>query len=400
MPNSAGTISSPQRTAPRLSKHIVGLDALRMIAAFIVMAGHLTYVMWLGRPEHPAIASRARPFVWYGWIGVEIFFVLSGFVIAYSAYGLTTAASGAPAHAVFLQHRLKRLLPGAFLCGTFTALLILATSPISLMTVLTRWVKTMLLLPQAPWPILHIPLVDPSYWTLSLEATFYALVYLLLRLRRIDKLPTVMATLGAVSSLHWIAFFLLHRHTPGPHPWLYPESLHALAQMTLVTNGCYFALGVFLWLCLFRGLTWQRIAIIGLCIVGGILQIIQRWNVFAGIPSTLAVFLWLLSIGLIIACTVFNQRVQLTLGHHGAIVLRRIGLMTYPLYLVHYELGKRIILAIRSTVGDWSAAGIAMASALLVAYVISKYVERPLQDLLWKFMNRRSNSKIPVQTAA
>ena len=386
--------------APRLSKRIVGLDALRMIAACIVVVGHLTYVIWLEQPHPPPTSLLTRPFIWFGWVGVEIFFVLSGFVIASAAYGFALSDARTAAHTIFLHHRLKRLVPAAFICSTFTAIILLLTGAMPKYRVALSWVRTMSLLPQGPWPILHIPLIDISYWTLTLEAIFYSLVYLLLRLRRIDKLPTVMAILGGLSSIHWIVFFLLHRHDGGPRPWLYPSPLRALAQMTLMVNGCYFAIGVFLWLCLFQGVTWKRIAILALCIAGGVLQIVQRWNVFYGIPATFRVMLWFLALVVIVACSIFNRRVQLALGHRGAAILRRIGLMTYPLYLIHFEFSKRLILAIRGSVGDWSAAALAMASSLILAYLVSKFLEPPTQRILWNFMTRGSHTGVATSLAS
>ena len=389
--------------APGLSKHIVGLDALRMIAACIVMFGHLTYVMWLDKSPIPAIASATEPFVWFGWVGVEIFFVLSGFVIAYSAYSLTSSKTGTPSHTIFLHHRLKRLFPAAFICSVFTAIVLLFTDPMPKYRVALIWVRTMTFLPQGPWPILHIPLVDQSYWTLTLEAVFYAIVYLLLRLKRIDLLPTFMGTLGAISSLHWILFFIGHRHRVGDAHWSYPDYLHALTNMTLLADGCYFTIGVYLWLCLFRGATWQRIGVLALCIVGGILQIIHRWNAYSitslRIPSTLAVILWVLSVVLIVLCTLSNQKIQLVLGRHGSRTLRRVGLMTYPLYLVHQEFGKQLIYATRGRIGDWFAAALAIGCSLVIAYIVSKFLEPPAQRILFHFMTRKSEPHGQVASA-
>jgi len=403
MPSQSSSLPTSKAEAPRLSKHIVGLDALRMIAACIVMAGHLTYVMWLDQPPLPAIALATEPFVWFGWVGVEIFFVLSGFVIAYSAYGLASSTASTPPHTIFLHHRLKRLVPAAFICSIFTAIVLLIADPMPKYRVALDWVRTMTFLPQGPWPILHIPLVDQSYWTLTLEAVFYAIVYFLLRFKRIDKLPAVMAALGAISSVHWILFFVAHRHAVGIARWDYPVGLHALANMTLLADGCYFTIGVFLWLCLFRGVTWQRIALLALCIAGGVLQIIHRWYAYSAtsirIPVTLAVALWLLSLVLIVAFTLANKPVQLALGRHGSLILRRVGLMTYPLYLVHQEFGKQLINAIRGRVGDWSAAGIAIVCSLLIAYIVSKFLEPPAQRILLHIMTRKSRPEIPSQVA-
>ncbi|WP_246707247.1 acyltransferase family protein [Mesorhizobium sp. NZP2077] len=69
-----------------------GVDILRFLAAVLVMVYHYGFWVWAypdgisaqatgGVPPQPDIGA----WVGSGWVGVEIFFVISGFVIAFSA---------------------------------------------------------------------------------------------------------------------------------------------------------------------------------------------------------------------------------------------------------------------------------------------------------------------------
>jgi peptidoglycan/LPS O-acetylase OafA/YrhL len=367
-----------------------------MAAAMMVLSGHLTYVLWLGKPTPPITAHIMEPFVWFGWVGVEIFFVISGFVIAYSAVGIVSNPATAPrAHTVFFQHRLKRLFPAALICASFTATLNYFDGSQTLLRAVASWFRTLLFLPTAPLPILRLPFVDFSYWTLTIEVIFYALIYLLLRFKRINLLAPVMGGVGVASTLFWIAYFATLNRSSGIIHWHLESPLSVIAQITLLINGCYFALGVFLWKCLFQSFTWKRIIMLCICILGGALQIIQRWNYYtpqvaSRIPATLAVVVWIVAVALIILFTRANVSLQHLLGHRGVSIARRLGLMTYPLYLLHQQFGVFLVLHTRTAVGDWIAIILATASALGLAYIVSVYLEPPAQRLLWRFVQARS----------
>ena len=64
--------------------------------------------MFVGYPQFPAAAV----FTWFGWVGVEVFFVISGFVIANSA------SKTSPIE--FLISRALRLYPAVWVCSTAT----------------------------------------------------------------------------------------------------------------------------------------------------------------------------------------------------------------------------------------------------------------------------------------
>jgi peptidoglycan/LPS O-acetylase OafA/YrhL len=185
------------------SRRLPALDGLRGLAILSVLAWH--YVAAL-TPWDPAWARATRAALAYSWTGVDLFFVLSGFLVG----GIVLDQRRAPNFvAVFYARRALRILPLYWLVlAAFTASGALLAdrlaeparewlhgNPHSLSTYLTfgQNVATGLFSPQ---------LAEPGWvnvtWSLAVEEHFYLVVPLAMWLLPARALP--WALLAAVAS--------------------------------------------------------------------------------------------------------------------------------------------------------------------------------------------------------
>ena len=106
--------------AARPRDALVAIDLLRFGAASMVMLchyfGNWALVTRLGVGAGGPSGLPTNDWLASGWVGVEIFFVISGYVIALSA----TNSSAVD----FARRRLLRLWPGALVCASITALVL------------------------------------------------------------------------------------------------------------------------------------------------------------------------------------------------------------------------------------------------------------------------------------
>ena len=87
------------------------IDGLRAVAVLAVIASHL--------PEK---------FLSSGFLGVDVFFAISGFVVTASLMGQKRTQLG-QLYVGFLARRIKRLMPALILCVAVTGFVVLATDP-------------------------------------------------------------------------------------------------------------------------------------------------------------------------------------------------------------------------------------------------------------------------------
>jgi peptidoglycan/LPS O-acetylase OafA/YrhL len=189
----------------RLS-YVAGLDGVRAFAVVAVIAYHAGVTHITG-----------------GFLGVDVFFCLSGFLITSLLLG-EARHTGTIRLGLFWARRARRLLPALSLVLCFVGLLAWLAAPEGTYPGL-RLDSLSTLLYVANW---HFILEGSSYfkaalapsplthtWSLAIEEQFYVvwplLVLALVKLRRAPVMLLVVSVLGALASTAWMA----HRFLPG-----------------------------------------------------------------------------------------------------------------------------------------------------------------------------------------
>jgi peptidoglycan/LPS O-acetylase OafA/YrhL len=194
-------------TSDGTGNNYLGVQALRAVAAALVVLHH-SIMMWLAWIVHRPTAPHWRN----GASGVDIFFTISGFVMAISAPGLAGKANKA---GLFLSRRFTRIVP--LYWGATTAKI----------AILKLWPSAALNPVGTPWRILASYLFIPANngkgemypvldvgWTLSYEVFFYLLfsAALALDLYPLAFLAPCLTAVGLVAMLRpatWPDFTIL-----------------------------------------------------------------------------------------------------------------------------------------------------------------------------------------------
>jgi peptidoglycan/LPS O-acetylase OafA/YrhL len=326
------------------------LDGLRFVAAMAVVAYHYTAVnhVWHRHVERIFAHQPAL----YGWLGVYLFFLISGFVICMSSWDRGVGS--------FLVSRAVRLYPAYWLSVVLVAVVLnvwpYVEKPVG-------WRDTLVNLTMFHEP-LGSPAVAEVYWTLWAELRFYLLFSLVvwwgLSYRRV--VGFCLAWLGAVT---------LAKATVDGGP------IHTVlntAYAPLFTAGIAFYL-----MYRFRPtlLTWGIVgASFLLSLPPALYRERQEYGRFAVAPKWPVVVL--LGVCFLLIAAVALGWLSWVRGRWLVVV----GAMTYPLYLLHLDLGGTVLYLWQRRVPPLLLVLVVTAAMVLLAWLVHRYVERPLAPLL------------------
>ena len=377
--------------------HLRALTGLRFVAAFQVLAYH-------GQPLTASSPGWLRALVGSGYVGVSLFFVLSGFVLTYTYHD--ALADGSATRREFLAARVARLYP------VYLLALLAALPPLFWMMerkgapVHADWLARLLgsstLLVQAWNPRTACVLNCPA-WSLSVEAFFYVAFLFVLpavagwRVRRLLGAAALMWGLMLAAPLLYMA--------------LRPDGLALVAPRSVGT-----------WISVLKYNPLVRLPEFVLGVLVGRLFLLdarmpRRWIVAVESAAALS----------IVALLVLSPRIPYLLLHNGLLapafaalvfalargagplsralsapVLTRLGGASFALYILHVPLGTWLgrgyaALGVRPPAQPW---GFAVYAALVVAVSLLVFhgVEEPARRALRRRLAapRHRGEAVPV----
>jgi peptidoglycan/LPS O-acetylase OafA/YrhL len=334
------------------SRRLAALDGLRLVAALAVAAYHWTNFWAIDGVHAPyhylPTATRATI---YGFLGVELFFMISGFAICMSSWGRSLGA--------FVASRAARLYPAYWVCIVLT-LVVTTLVPLSgYVPVYDEFsagdVAVNFTMLQEP---LGVHPVDNVYWTLWAELRFYLLFGLVVA-RGVTYRRTVLFCAG------WMLLACA-----------VPLLDSRILRLILVAEFAgYFVAGIVLYLMYRFGptpLLWAMLAFTWLINV-------HQLEARVGLKPGFAVPLWP---AVLLITLAYGVLVLVALHRTDRIDWRWLtvaGALTYPFYLLHQRIGYVLI---RHGVVDAGLPPVLVIPAtgallLIPAWLVYRFVERP-----------------------
>ncbi|MFC4503260.1 MULTISPECIES: acyltransferase family protein [Streptomyces] len=364
----------PAPAAPARGSRLYALDALRVLAALAVLVFHFTGVDAATKANWGANPKELFPWLFpvtsYGSYGVQLFFIISGFVICLSAWDRTPGQ--------FVQARFLRLFP-AYWFSVVVAVLVWrglpdgtrkAPSVSESLTNLTMF--------QVPLSARHLV---GAYWTLWVELTFY-LVFLVVLWKGLDYARV------SVFCWLWLLASILVQKDDIPLLGIFAQPLNTALFVSGIAMYLMYRFGPDLKLWGLLGASW-------LVMQSDLVQHADHLRHDKGMDRDPYVALALVTVFYLLVLAVALHK----LDRLNWKWLSTAGALVYPLYLLHEELGWAMIRTLYGHLGAWATLGATTAALLVLSWLVHRLVEKPSQNWLRKALEKESRKRAAAESS-
>lgn len=348
-----------------MQQRVNEVDLLRFIAALAVVFYHYAFRGYaadnLSIMPYPLLAPIAK----YGYLGVELFFMISGFVILMTATNSTLRR--------FFISRTTRLYPAFWLACTLTFLITLWLGAPRFSASFSDYLGNMTLLGE----FLGVSALDGSYWSLFVELRFYFLIFLLLLLKKIHYAETLLVL--------WLLISFLLEIKP----------IGALRYIFITEYAAFFIAGATFFLIWSESLSLNK----ALLLLSA--WALSEYEALSALPSMeehyKTQFNRLVILGII--STFFLGLFLVAQRWTGGLMRKRwlvLGALTYPLYLIHQNIGYMIFDKLYPTTNPHLLFWGTLALMLLMSYGIYALFEKSLALRMRSLLERLLYLKQPT----
>lgn len=330
------------------SARVGEIDALRGIAAIAVVLFHYTtrFDQLYGHAGAP-LAS-----IPWGHYGVNLFFLISGYVIYMTLEKTRTVAD-------FVVSRFSRLYPAFWFSVLLTFLFVSALGLPGKEVSAENAVFNLMMF----HGLFQVPHVDSVYWTLEVELLFYSLILLAFHFGLAQRIHFVVFGLLLLR----LVYFVTKLFIGFDLPWI-------LGHLLIIKFIPWFAIGIMI----YRLVSNHGTSLLDCsAIVASILSLAIMDSIL------LSVICLVLSLILFAAATG-----RLSLLRWGVLV--RLGEISYPLYLLHENIGWALLIKLKGLdVETDLAILLVIANALFMATLLARFVEQPAMKWIRARYRRR-----------
>lgn len=363
------------RLKTKVTNRIYQLDVFRFIAALIVVLYHYLFRGYTADHLSDLNFSDISDYFKYGYLGINIFFMISGFVILLSIKDRSILK--------FIISRISRLYPMYWICVLLTFMVILLFGEPRFTAEFSQFFYNLTMFHN----YIGVESIDGVYWTLFIEMKFYIFVigsYLVLNKLKHIKLDYLIYT--------WLTLSMLYLFFNDHFIFRIGKSLFILDWSS------YFIAGIIFYQIYKSKLNLKYALVLLITLSISIQHTIvetakkaRHFNVEFDpyIACGIIVLFYLLI--LLVACN--------KLKHINSSKFIKIGMLTYPLYLLHQKIGYIIF---DNLGNDTNKYVVVIATTLFMIFLsfilsefyeprVSGYLKSKLRQLSSKYVSKPTN---------
>jgi len=334
------------------------LDAVRFFAGMAVLFYHFfssgpsDTVVDISKQFVPISEfPELYPLLKFGFLGVNLFFIISGFVIFASALNRNAIS--------FAILRWIRLYPTYWAAILLTTLAHYFYNADIFNISLPQFIANLTMLND----YMGFKNIDPVYWTLHVELQFYACIFALILLKALNHYKIWLTI--------WLLACTLYAFTAQPF---------FLSWIISPDYSSYFISGAVFYLARKQGYDWFLITILFFSYILTLVSISAQVDLYtvnttvfdkvtgAAIVSLFYIFFLFFSVG---KFNINKSKILLLLGG-----------ITYPLYLIHLVVGRRLMDSLYGSMNNYVIVGITIISMFALALLIHILIDKKLCGIL------------------
>ncbi len=335
------------------------IDLLRFFAALAVVMYHYTFLGYTAGDMAVKYASFA-PVSKYGFLGVNLFFIISGFVILNSARNKSAKN--------FLISRMVRLYPVFWVSCSLTFLVLLIIGGTRFEPGLKVYLVNMTMLNK----LFGVKPVDSVYWSLFYEIRFYFFIFMLLVFGKIKWMKTLLGLWLAASYLFY-AFW--------------QNDSKYVGYVLMYNYSAYFIAGAVFFLIVSEGVDFYKLFLLFASYLFSIFTV-KEYLAYLTARFKTHFSLYTVAICITLFFMVFYL---ISTNRTKAISYRKfavLGLLTYPIYLLHQNIGFALFNISHTYINKYALLIIMILLVFLLSLLVHFKVEKVYAGRFRKMLER------------